>query len=157
MSRAHGVITPTRLLAWTPTCQACLRHYANVQRLQYHLKASSACLLRTAWLLPPLTWDQLRETERPCKSAAKAIKHGHWEGFTATAPAQQAFGPRALTAHEIVDVMGEDLCLDVLARLYHPDPTFISSVEAYVAAKSSEGQRKTASRFWDSRPSFTRA
>ena len=157
LSRSHAVITPTRSLAWTSTCQACLKHYANVERLQYHLKSSSPCLLRTAWLVPPMTPEQLCEAERPHKAATKAVRGGMWEGFTATASVQQAYGPRALTAHEIVEAMGEELCLDVLARLFHPDPTFISFVEAYVADRSSEGQRKTASRFWDHRPSFTHA
>ena len=104
-----------------------------------------------------MTPEQLCEAERPHKAATKAVRGGMWEGFTATASVQQAYGPRALTAHEIVEAMGEELCLDVLARLFHPDPTFISFVEAYVADRSSEGQRKTASRFWDHRPSFTHA
>ncbi|CAE7555966.1 unnamed protein product [Symbiodinium sp. CCMP2456] len=155
LARAHDEITPTRLLAHSSTCQACLKHFGSVERLQYHLKQHGDCLLRTAWLLPPLTRAELAEVEAPFKLAKKGLRKGNWQQFSAVDTAMQSYGPPALTAHEIAAEIGDDITLDVLGRLYHPDPAFVLSVENYVAAKSTEGRRNTASRFWDQRPRFT--
>ena len=152
LARRHEIISPTRLLAPGPTCVACLRHYHTVARLQNHLKRSGACLYRTACLLPPLDMDEVRAVESQDKAYKKRVLHGHWEDFTVPPAACQAQGPQQLTARERVEVEGEGIALSTLSRLFHPSPSFLRDIEAYVDGRSTEGPRGCAVRFWDRRP-----
>ncbi|CAE7942908.1 unnamed protein product, partial [Symbiodinium necroappetens] len=152
LARRHDVISPTRLLASGPTCVACLRHYRTVARLQIHLKRSGACLYRSACLFPPLAMDEVREVESQDKAYKKRVLHGHWEDFAAPPAACQAQGPQQITAGERVEIEGEEIALGTLSRLFHPCPSFLRDIEAYVDGRSTEGPRGCAVRFWDRRP-----
>ena len=152
LARRHEVISPTRLLAHGPTCVACLRHYHTVVRLQNHLKRSGACLYRSACLLPPLDIAAVREVELQDKAHKKRVLHGHWEDFVAPLAPCLAQGPQQLTASERVEVEGEEIALGTLSRLFHPCPSFLRDIEAYVDGRSTEGPRGSAVRFWDRRP-----
>ena len=149
------VIAPTRLLARSSTCSACLK--GLVERLQYRWKRASSCLRRTACLEPPLTTDELGGTEAAFNKAKQTVIKGKWELFSTTQVAEQAYGPRRLTSDEYLEAIREEIALRALARLFHPDPDFLSRVEDYISGSSTESSRKTPCRSVDRRPRFTLA
>ena len=151
-ARRHGLISVTRLLSPGPTCLACMRHYDSTERAQCHLKSSHACLYRVARLIPPLSLDEVRLAEQDCKRLKRQVVHGKWELYKAPEQVQVAAGPKLLTAHERVELEGEDIPLQTLARLFHPCPDFLRRIDTYIADRSQEGPRRTAASFWDRRP-----
>ncbi|CAE7889137.1 hypothetical protein AK812_SmicGene17289 [Symbiodinium microadriaticum] len=137
-ARRHGLISVTRLLSPGPTCLACMRHYDSTERAQCHLKSSHACLYRVARLIPPLSLDEVRLAEQDCKRLKRQVVHGKWELYKAPEQVQVAAGPKLLTAHERVELEGEDIPLQTLARLFHPCPDFLRRIDTYIADRSQE-------------------
>ncbi|CAE7245588.1 unnamed protein product [Symbiodinium sp. CCMP2592] len=147
-ARAHGLISVARRLAHTPTCQACMKFYHTVERLQGHLKHSPTCMLRTVHVLPLLTAQQVTDIEREDKAWRRAVRKGHWKRFTAARPVLPVQGPRLpLYADRFLDLPDEEVTLD-LFRSYRPSPDSVRLVLDITESVSVEGPRVSGLDFW---------
>ena len=154
MAKSHRIFSPARHLAHGSTCPSCMVCYWSVGRLQQHLKRSDHCIRRVCHLVPCLSITEVREAEGQDSRAAKRLRQGVWQQFSATLPAVQAEGPRALTADEYVAEFGESIDLSHLGRLFRPEPSTVEWIESFVSERSSEGPRGTAAAFWACRPAL---
>ncbi|CAE7403777.1 for [Symbiodinium sp. CCMP2592] len=147
-ARAHGLISVARRLAHTPVCQACMKFYHTVERLQGHLKHSPACMLRTVHVLPLLTAQQVADVEREDKAWRRAVHKGHWKRFTAARPVLPVQGPRLpLYTDRFLDLPDEEVTLD-LFRSYRPSPDSVRLVLDFTESVSVEGPRVSGLDFW---------
>ncbi|CAE7556418.1 unnamed protein product, partial [Symbiodinium sp. CCMP2456] len=119
---------------------------------QAHLKHNDECLLQSCLRVPHMPISEVREVESAEVHQAKCIRRGAWEAFSAALPTQQCQGPKVLTAEERITLLGEDLDLGLLSRLFRPDPTFLSWVISFIQGRSKEGPKGYAASFWDVRP-----
>ncbi|CAE7570642.1 unnamed protein product [Symbiodinium sp. CCMP2592] len=151
-ARAHGLISVARRLAHTPVCQACMKFYHTVERLQGHLKHSPACMMRTVHVLPLLTPEQVTSVEQEDKAWRRAVHKGHWKRFTAARPVLPVFGPRLpLYADRFMDLPDDEVTLD-LFRSYRPPPDSVRLVLDFTESVSVEGPRVSGADFWMRRP-----
>ncbi|CAE6971530.1 unnamed protein product, partial [Symbiodinium sp. CCMP2592] len=148
-SRKHGSLCPARHYSQVPWCIACLKYCHTLERVQYHLRRSRECLLRSAHLVPPLSIVQIREGESDEALRRKKIKHGGWQCYSAATPVLQCQGPLAPTYHEAIEGLDEDeLTLERLKTLFRPLPETVAWVEESVNRESKEGARSGTADFW---------
>ena len=148
-ARSHGLLSPARHYAPGRVCLSCLKLFHNVERCQYHLKQTKACLLRLVHVMPPLDLAAIRLAETEDVQRRKALKRGRWQEFSATVPAQQTLGPRPPTYSELLrDLSDEDIHLSLLQRAFRPSAQVLDWIWDYVESKSTEGPRQTATSIW---------
>ena len=123
-----------------------------------HLKQKPECMLRCAYLYPPMTIDEVRRAEQPSVAAKKKVRKGAWKDYTPPCHVALAYGPKLPTSQERRDTSedpDEDICLTDLRPSYTPPASVISWLTEYLGEASKEGPRPTAASFWCQRPSFT--
>ena len=155
LSRAHGILYPSRHYAFDVYCHSCHRWYGSIRQVQQHLKHSGSCLLRVCQVLPALTAEQIREVEGPEVSKAKQVAKGNWQAFEGFSSRSHMFGPPLPTFAERcqdLDFESEDVPLYLLARAFQPPARVLEWIQTHVAGRSVEGPRVSAKRFWHMRP-----
>ncbi|CAE7216454.1 unnamed protein product [Symbiodinium sp. CCMP2592] len=158
MARSHMLVSPARHYAPTTHCLACLRHYGSVGRVQMHLKGHPQCLLRCAYLFPPMSHEDIARAEHSDAQARKRVKKGAWQTYEAPKLSTPIAGPPLPSADERqqhVDITSESTLLADLARHYRPKASTVAWITKYLADASREGPRVTSITFWGSRPRFT--
>ncbi|CAE7459879.1 unnamed protein product [Symbiodinium sp. KB8] len=148
-AKAHGLYSPVRRFAPLPYCGACMRWFHTVQRVQNHLKHSSACLVRLLHVSPPMTMEQVRDAEADDTSRRKKVAKGSWTHFRPAEPPLPVCGPRQPIFAEAIAGLDEDeLTVGRLTRLFRPHPADVSWLMTYVSDSSTEGPRALAVDFW---------
>ena len=150
IARRHGVPAPVRLYTHHPTCLACLKHFHTVPRLQGHLRSSTTCMLRVCQLLPPMSFEEVRQAEASDKAHLKRLRKGDWMSFHAVQPVCQALGPQQPSRDELRQWLGEDAPLTLLRR-DQPDPTLLAWILSEVPKRTTEPPRTGTHSFWTSR------
>ena len=152
-ARAHGFSSPVRHFTYAPYCFSCHRWYHTLARVQYHLKRSHKCLLRTALVVPPMSIEQVKLSEADEKKLHKKVQAGTWGAFRAAPPPLQAFFPRLPSYAEVcAGVDEEDVPLSRLRSLYRPSTDTLQWVQQWIDAASTEGPRAEVADFWLQRP-----
>ena len=152
-AKSHAALCPVRHFSPVPWCLACMTFCHTVERVQYHLRRSRACLLRCAHVVAPMSLAAIREAEGAETALRRKVKHGGWQNYRAAAPALPCQGPRLPTYDEAIDGLDEDeLTLCRVRALFRPDPDTLSWVEESLSRHSKEGARTGTVDFWLTRP-----
>ncbi|CAE7380505.1 unnamed protein product, partial [Symbiodinium sp. CCMP2456] len=152
-ARSHGAISLVRYYAPDAACHSCMKWYHTVDRVQYHLKTSPACLQRLGHVLAPLALDQVHEAEAADKHRKRQLRRGQWRHAQTALPAQPWYGPRLPDyADRTTGLTEDDFTLAIIQQAYHPKPEHLEQIRAFLAAASREGPRQGSQEFWFSRP-----
>ncbi|CAE7941434.1 unnamed protein product, partial [Symbiodinium necroappetens] len=135
-AQVHGVPRKAHACPWCEASFDMRKHLGAFARLLGTSRISN-------------TMMNVREVEGTEARQAKSLRRGAWDAFTAALPTLQSHGHKTLTTAERIDLLGEDLNLGLLSRLFRPDPTFLAWVSSFIQSRSKDGPRGYAAAFWD--------
>ena len=147
VARRHGYFAPARLLAYHPTCVACLRFFHSISRLQRHLKGSRGCLLRTSLLVPPMGITEVHQVEAADRANVKKLRQGFWQLHGSVPPVLQTYGPPQPSREELLSYLEDEAPLTLLGRPLR-DPALEAWVQSEIPKKTSEPPRPGTCSFW---------
>ena len=147
VARKHGYFAPARLLAYHPTCVACLRFFHSISRLQRHLKGSRGCLLRTSLLVPPMGITEVHQVEATDRANVKKLRQGFWQLHGSVPPILQTYGPPQPSREELLSYLEDEAPLTLLGRPLR-DPALEAWVQSEIPKKTSEPPRPGTCSFW---------
>ena len=152
LARRHMRFAPARHFTPSSQCVACLRTFSTVMLAQAHLRRTPRCLRRAAWLMDPLTLEEIREAESFDKGARRKVAQGAWQRQGAISKVCQGEGPANVTA---VDIMlgSEDFSIAVVARHFRPREDVAEWIAQYLSSSTRVGPRQQGASWWLTKPS----
>ena len=102
-----------------------------------------------------MTLEEIRQVEAPEVHRARQVRKGDWHSYIGISQAGTVLGQAVPTFTDRClgyDWDSDNIPLSLLNRHFQPDPAVVDWVQAHVSARSREGPRDTAKRFWHKVP-----